>query len=340
MIDVGGAALLGAAARNGAGVAAVGSPEHYPKLVAELQAPPRRERGAPGEARRRRVRDRRRVLRGDRRLPEPDLEHDLPEAARRRPREGRRPALRREPPPARRLLPRDDPPQRDPRRRDPAPRRPAVVQQLPRPRHGLPDRPRLHDARPSRSSSTPTRSGSPRRTSSSRPTATRSRPTRSRRSAGSSASTASWTGRRRGRSRPTATRRSSRRPTARRRSGILKPKAGLEILAVPPDPTEGMRDYGIANLDFKRVAGGLLVESIDQVGLDRARLQVVTRRRPTLDELNDLLFAWRDGQPRPLERDRPRPERGDGRDRGGPGQPPGRRSRSRCAGPATGRRPP
>src|SRR6185436_14717635 len=58
--------------------------------------------------------------------------------------------------------------------------------------------------------------------------------------------------------------------------GILKAKAGL---AIPPDPTEGMRDYGIANLDFKRVAGGLLVESIDQVGLDRGRLQVVTRRR-------------------------------------------------------------
>ena len=37
MIDVGGAALLGAAARNGAGVAAVGSPEHYPKLVTELK---------------------------------------------------------------------------------------------------------------------------------------------------------------------------------------------------------------------------------------------------------------------------------------------------------------
>src|SRR5258706_8447683 len=37
MIDVGGAALLGAAARNGAGGAALGSPEHYPKLVAELK---------------------------------------------------------------------------------------------------------------------------------------------------------------------------------------------------------------------------------------------------------------------------------------------------------------
>jgi phosphoribosylaminoimidazolecarboxamide formyltransferase/IMP cyclohydrolase len=75
--------------------------------------------------------------------------------------------------------------------------------------------------------------------------------------------------------------------------GILKAKAGLEILAVPPDPTEGMRDYGIASLDFKRVAGGLLVQSLDEVGLDRGRLQVVTNRRPTLDELNDLLFAWR-----------------------------------------------
>jgi phosphoribosylaminoimidazolecarboxamide formyltransferase/IMP cyclohydrolase len=75
--------------------------------------------------------------------------------------------------------------------------------------------------------------------------------------------------------------------------GILKEKAGLELLAVPPDPTDGMRDYGIANLDFKRVAGGLLVEDLDDLGLDRGQLQVVTRRRPTLEELTDLLFAWR-----------------------------------------------
>ena len=75
--------------------------------------------------------------------------------------------------------------------------------------------------------------------------------------------------------------------------GILRGKTGLEILAVPPDPTDGMRDYGIANLDFKRVAGGLLVESLDELGLDRGHLQVVTQRRPTLEELTDLLFAWR-----------------------------------------------
>lgn len=75
--------------------------------------------------------------------------------------------------------------------------------------------------------------------------------------------------------------------------GILKAKSGLELLAVPPDPTDGMRDYGIANLDFKRVAGGLLVETLDELGLDRGHLQVVTHRRPTLEELTDLLFAWR-----------------------------------------------
>ena len=75
--------------------------------------------------------------------------------------------------------------------------------------------------------------------------------------------------------------------------GILRGKPGLELLAIPPDPIEGMRDYGIANLDFKRVAGGLLVESLDDLGLDRGRLQVVTHRRPTLEELTDLLFAWR-----------------------------------------------
>ncbi len=75
--------------------------------------------------------------------------------------------------------------------------------------------------------------------------------------------------------------------------GILRAKGGLEIIAVPPDPTDGMRDYGIANLDFKRVAGGLLVEDLDDLALDRGNLQVVTHRRPTLEELTDLLFAWR-----------------------------------------------
>jgi phosphoribosylaminoimidazolecarboxamide formyltransferase / IMP cyclohydrolase len=74
---------------------------------------------------------------------------------------------------------------------------------------------------------------------------------------------------------------------------ILRDKQGLELLDVPPTPPDGMRDYGIANLDFKRVGGGLLVEAIDALDIDRGQLQVVTRRHPTLGELTDLLFAWR-----------------------------------------------
>ena len=75
--------------------------------------------------------------------------------------------------------------------------------------------------------------------------------------------------------------------------GILKSKPGLEVLAVPPDPLDGMRDYGIASLDFKRIGGGLLVETQDSLGIDRRTFHVVTKRRPTLEELTDLLFAWR-----------------------------------------------
>ena len=75
--------------------------------------------------------------------------------------------------------------------------------------------------------------------------------------------------------------------------GILEAKPGLELLAVPAPAGDGLRDYGIANLDFKRVGGGLLVEALDSLELDRGQLQVVTRRHPTLGELTDLLFAWR-----------------------------------------------
>ncbi|HXG39977.1 MAG TPA: bifunctional phosphoribosylaminoimidazolecarboxamide formyltransferase/IMP cyclohydrolase [Candidatus Limnocylindrales bacterium] len=74
---------------------------------------------------------------------------------------------------------------------------------------------------------------------------------------------------------------------------LLRQKPDLELVAVPPDPAEGLRDYGIANLDFKRVSGGLLVETLDTLALDKSQLQVVTVRRPTLEELTDLLFAWR-----------------------------------------------
>jgi len=47
----------------------------------------------------------------------------------------------------------------------------------------------------------------------------------------------------------------------------------------------------VAQLDMKRVAGGLLVQDADV--LLNAELKVVTQRAPTEKEMDDLLFAWR-----------------------------------------------
>lgn len=74
---------------------------------------------------------------------------------------------------------------------------------------------------------------------------------------------------------------------------VLAEKPDLSVLRVPPTPPDGLSDYGIADLDFQRIEGGLLVETRDRLEVDRAQLNVVTRRRPSLEELTDLLFAWR-----------------------------------------------
>ncbi len=46
-------------------------------------------------------------------------------------------------------------------------------------------------------------------------------------------------------------------------------------------------------LDFKRVGGGMLVQSADARNVAVADLRVVTRLAPTPAQMNDLLFAWK-----------------------------------------------
>ncbi len=45
--------------------------------------------------------------------------------------------------------------------------------------------------------------------------------------------------------------------------------------------------------DFKRVSDGFLVQSEDVKGIDVGGLETVTRRSPSLEETQDLLFAWK-----------------------------------------------
>ena len=66
---------------------------------------------------------------------------------------------------------------------------------------------------------------------------------------------------------------------------VLKSKKNLRILrAGEARPPEG--------LDFKRVTGGMLVQTRDAHRLKREDLKVVTRREPTDEEFDALMFAW------------------------------------------------
>jgi phosphoribosylaminoimidazolecarboxamide formyltransferase/IMP cyclohydrolase len=66
---------------------------------------------------------------------------------------------------------------------------------------------------------------------------------------------------------------------------VLRSKKNLRILRAG----EARQPEG---LDFKRVTGGLLVQTRDTHRLRREDLKVVTRREPTEEEFESLLFAW------------------------------------------------
>ena len=67
---------------------------------------------------------------------------------------------------------------------------------------------------------------------------------------------------------------------------VLAGKSNVRVLEVPL--AAGANDY-----DFKRVGGGLLVQTPDSAGVTAAGLKVVTRSKPGAAQIADLLFAWR-----------------------------------------------
>jgi len=48
----------------------------------------------------------------------------------------------------------------------------------------------------------------------------------------------------------------------------------------------------IAGLEYKQISGGMLVQTRDTHRLKREDLKVVTKRAPSANEIDDLLFAW------------------------------------------------
>jgi phosphoribosylaminoimidazolecarboxamide formyltransferase/IMP cyclohydrolase len=67
---------------------------------------------------------------------------------------------------------------------------------------------------------------------------------------------------------------------------VLARRKGMIVLAAPP-PRAGLFDY-----DVRSVAGGFLVQEWDRATFDRAACTVVTRRAPTEAEWEQLSLAW------------------------------------------------
>ncbi|MDK2991981.1 MAG: phosphoribosylaminoimidazolecarboxamide formyltransferase / cyclohydrolase [Clostridiales bacterium] len=70
---------------------------------------------------------------------------------------------------------------------------------------------------------------------------------------------------------------------------VLESKKNIRILAIDdiskPLPADA--------LDMKKVAGGLLVQTIDDQLLNDEDLKVVTKAKPTAQQMEDLIFAWK-----------------------------------------------
>ena len=67
---------------------------------------------------------------------------------------------------------------------------------------------------------------------------------------------------------------------------VTAAKQNVRVLSVPLSNAHNQ-------FDFKRVSGGLLVQSPDALNVQAAQFKVVTRAQPTHEQLQDLLFAWR-----------------------------------------------
>ncbi|WCM92522.1 bifunctional phosphoribosylaminoimidazolecarboxamide formyltransferase/IMP cyclohydrolase [Acidovorax sp. NCPPB 2350] len=76
---------------------------------------------------------------------------------------------------------------------------------------------------------------------------------------------------------------------------IFKPKANVRLLriALPDHGGTTAWDRGRNAMDCKRIGSGLLLQSADNHELSLMDLKVVTKKQPSLEEMEDLLFAWK-----------------------------------------------
>ena len=67
---------------------------------------------------------------------------------------------------------------------------------------------------------------------------------------------------------------------------IMAAKQNVRLLEIP-------LGNGVNAMDFKRVGGGLLVQSADAKNVALTDLRIVSKMQPTPQQLQDMMFAWR-----------------------------------------------
>ena len=70
---------------------------------------------------------------------------------------------------------------------------------------------------------------------------------------------------------------------------VFAKKANVRVLEVP-------LAHDVQRHDYKRIGGGLLVQTTDFHPVDRKALRVASKKQPTESQWSDLLFAWRVAQ--------------------------------------------
>lgn len=68
---------------------------------------------------------------------------------------------------------------------------------------------------------------------------------------------------------------------------IFKKKPSLRILKIKPELNQN------TNLDIKKIGQGYLLQSLNQLTLEENNLNITTERKPTEQEMIDLIFAWK-----------------------------------------------
>ena len=72
------------------------------------------------------------------------------------------------------------------------------------------------------------------------------------------------------------------------RNKLFKNKPNVRILSSGSIPSPNEK-----GLSFESIAGGMLVQTKDNYILNRNNLKFVTKKKPSDEEIDNLLFAWK-----------------------------------------------